>query len=48
MFTNEGLSTTMDTIGLPRLAQALLALIGSCRIFYVFKIKARSLLDIYS
>ena len=30
----------IGTIGLPRLAWALLTLIGSCRIYYVFKIKA--------
>ena len=41
-FTNERHSTTIGTIGLPRLARALLTLIGSCRIYYVFNIKARS------
>ena len=41
-FTNERLSTLIETIGLPRLARALLTLIGSCRICYVFKIKAGS------
>ena len=40
-FTNECHSTTIGTIGLPRLARALLTLIGSCRIYYVFNIKAR-------
>ena len=30
----------IGTIGLPRLARALLTLIGSCRIYYDFKIKA--------
>ena len=30
----------IGTIGLPSLARALLTLIGSCRIYYVFKIKA--------
>ena len=39
-FTNERHSTSIGTIGLHRLARALLALIGSGRIFYVFKIKA--------
>ena len=39
-FTNEHLSTTIGTIGLPMLARALLTLIGSCRIYYIFKIKA--------
>ena len=33
---------TIGTIGLPRLARALLTLIGSCRIYYVYKIKADS------
>ena len=41
-FTNERHSTTIATIGWPRLARALLTLIGSCRIYYVFNIKARS------
>ena len=40
-FTNERLSTTIGAIGLPRLARSLLTLIGSWRIYYVFKIKAR-------
>ena len=31
----------IGTIDLPRLARALLTLIGSCRISYVFKIRAR-------
>ena len=39
-FGNEGLSTTTGTIGLPRLARALSTLIGSCRIYCVFQIKA--------
>ena len=39
-FTNERLSTSIETIGLPRLARALLTLIGSCRIYSVFQIKA--------
>ena len=39
-FTNERLSTSIETIGLPRLAWALLTLIGSCRIYSVFQIKA--------
>ena len=39
-FTNELLSTSIETIGLPRLAWALLTLIGSCRIYSVFQIKA--------
>ena len=38
-FTNERrLSTSIETIGLPRLARALLTLIGSCRIYSVFQI----------
>ena len=41
-FTNERHSTTIGTIGLPRLARSLLTLIGSCRIYSVFKIKAGS------
>ena len=41
-FTNKRHSTTIGTIGLPRLARALLTLIGSCRVYYVFNIKARS------
>ena len=40
-FTNERHSYSIGTIGLPRLAR-LLTLIGSCRIYYVLKIKARS------
>ena len=40
-FTNECLSTTIGATGLPRLARSLLTLIGSWRIYYVFKIKAR-------
>ena len=39
-YTNERLSTSIETIGLPRLPRALLTLIGSYRIYYVFKIKA--------
>ena len=39
-FTNEHLSTTIETLGLPRLARSLLTLIGSCRIYSVFQIKA--------
>ena len=46
-FTNERHSTTIGTIGLPRLARALLTLIGSCRIYYVFNIKARSTFTYY-
>ena len=38
-FTNERLSTSIETIGLPRLARALLTLIGSCKIYSVFHIK---------
>ena len=45
-FTNERHSTTIGTIGLPRLARALLTLIGSCRVYYVFNIKARFLFSI--
>ena len=45
-FTNERHSTTIGTIGLPRFARALLTLIGSCRIYYVFNIKARSTFSI--
>ena len=41
-FTNERHSTTIGTIGLPRLARALLTLIGSCRIYSIFQIKAGS------
>ena len=37
---NEGLSTSIGTIALPRRARALLTLIGSCRIYSVFQIKA--------
>jgi len=33
--SNERLSYSIGTIGLPRLARALLTLIGSCRIYYV-------------
>ena len=40
MRVSLSLSTTIGTIGLPRLARALLTLIGSCRICYVFLIKA--------
>ena len=40
-FTNERLSNTIGAIGLPRLARCLLTLIGSWRIYYVYKIKAR-------
>ena len=40
-FTNERLSNTIGAIGLPRLARCLLKLIGSWRIYYVYKIKAR-------
>ena len=39
-FTNKCHSTTIGTIGLPRLARSLLTLIGSCRIYSVFQIKA--------
>ena len=39
-FTNERLSTSIETIGLPRLARVLLTLIDSCRIYSVFQIKA--------
>ena len=39
-FTNERHSTTMKTIGLPRFARALLTRIGSCRIHFIFQIKA--------
>ena len=40
-FTNERLSIeTIETIGLPRLARVLLTLIGSCKIYSVFQIKA--------
>ena len=42
-FTYERLSTIISTIGLARLAGALLTLIGSCRIFFVFKIKVGTL-----
>ena len=42
IITNEGLPYTIGTIGLPRLARALLNLIGSCRIYYVFQLKAGS------
>ena len=45
-FTNERHSTTIGTIGLPRLARALLTLIGSCRIYYVFNIKARVIMQL--
>ena len=38
-FTNERLSTSIEAIGLPRRARALLTLIGSCRIYSVFHIK---------
>ena len=41
-FTNERLCTTIGTIGLPKLAWALLVLIGSCRIYFVFQTKADS------
>ena len=40
-FTNERLSNTIGATGLPRLARCLLTLIGSWRIYYVYKIKAR-------
>ena len=39
-FTNERHSSTMKTIHLPRLARSLLNPIGSCRVYYIFKIKA--------
>ena len=39
-FTIEHLSTTIETLGLPRLARSLLTLIGSCRIYSIFQIKA--------
>ena len=39
-FTNKRQSRTIKTIALPRLARALLTLIGSCRTYYLFKIKA--------
>ena len=45
-FTNERLSNTIGAIGLPRLARCLLTLIGSWRIYYVYKIKARLPLNI--
>ena len=45
-FTNERHSTTIGTIGLPRLARALLTLSGSCRIYYVFNIKARVIMQL--
>ena len=41
-FTNKRHSTTIGTIGLPRLARSLLTLIVSCRIYSVFQIKAGS------
>ena len=40
--SNERVSTTIGTIGLPRLAPPLLTLTGSCKIYYVFEIKAPS------
>ena len=46
--TNERLSTSIETIVLPRLARALLTLIGLCRIYFMFKTKAgefQALLD---
>ena len=45
-FTNECHCTSIETIDLLRLARALLTLIGSCRIYYVFNIKARSTFSI--
>ena len=41
-FTSERLYYSIGTIGLIWLARALLNLIGSCRIYYVFQIKAGS------
>ena len=40
--SNERVSTTIGTIELPRLAPSLLTLTGSCKIYYVFEIKAPS------
>ena len=40
--TNEGLPYTIGIIGLPRLARALINLIGSWRICYVIQLKAGS------
>ena len=45
-FTNERLSNTIGAIGLPRLARCLLTLIGSWRIYYVYKIIARLAVNI--
>ena len=39
--SNERLSYTIGAINLPRLARSLLTVIGSCRIYDLFKIKAR-------
>ena len=39
-FTNERHSTTIGTIGLPRVARSMFTLIGSCRIYSIFQIKA--------
>ena len=39
-FTNERFSTSIETIGLPRLARVLLTLIDSCRIYSVFQNKS--------
>ena len=40
LFSLLCISHTTETIGLPRLARALLTVIGSCRIYSIFKIKA--------
>ena len=45
-FYNERLFTWIGTIGLPRRARALLTLIGSCRIYSIFQIKAGSPISI--
>ena len=42
MSTNKRLSTSIETIDLPRLARALLTLISSFGIYYVFQVKAGS------
>ena len=47
--SNERVSTTIGTIGLPRLAPSLLTLTGSCKIYYVFETERRPLhLVVYS
>ena len=44
LHTNKRHSRTIKTIRLPGLARALLTSVGSCRVYYVLKIKGRFLL----